>query len=365
MKVTTLGARLCAALLIASIAGCGARSGEPGGATTGSAPASQLVMTGALSGFAVWPSGGQWVLLATSDGWHSVQNRTPLAVPTDGGLVLAADADHVAVGVLPHELLTYSPVLGSVTAGKAWTPTQLSAALLGSSSSVARSEHATWAVLAGGELVTEPDGSRQWQQVTTPVMLDATGHFTVTGVAFPDGATGFVTGSGPAGRPVLFQSTDLGRSWHAASVSLDGEGTATSLAPCRVGTTWVAPVFSGGRLRVFTASDAHGPWTAGSPLPMSSLPAVACGPDRVWAAVPEAGGDSDVLFVQAPGGPWTDQGTLPSRVASLAVASADQGFAATAEADAVLSVTLGHGPLTAWLALPNWVASLGSGSTGD
>jgi len=313
-------------------------------------------MTGPQSGFAVWPSGVRWIVLGTTDGWRTVSNRTPLAVPTDGGLVLSANPTTVAVGVLPHEQLTVSPVLQSTTAGATWVPTQLPGALSSSAASLARSDGATWAVLAGGSVVTQVDGAATWREATSAATLDPAGHLTLTGIGFPDGATGFVTGSGPGDRPILFVASE-NSAFQAVPLVLGGTGEATALAPCRVGSTWVAPVVTDGRLIPFTAARATGPWKAGPALEVSGTPVVACGPDRVWVIAPK--GSSDELSVAYPGAQWMLQGQLAARTTSLSVVSSDRAYVSEAAPATLTAVYLGASLRSETVPLPDWVETVG------
>jgi len=342
---------LAAAVLSLLLAGCA--SDEPTAPADARAP--HIVMTGPQSGFAVWPSGVRWIVLGTTDGWRTVSNRTPLAVPTDGGLVLSADPTTVAVGVLPHEQLTVSPVLQSTTAGSTWLPTQLPKALSPSASSLARSGGATWAVLAGGSVVTELDGATSWHELTSAATLDPSGQLSLTGVDFPDETTGFVTGSGPGDRPILFVASGES-AFRAVQLGLSS-AAATALDPCRVGSTWVAPVVTGGHLVVFTAPEAVGPWKAGPALEVSGTPVVACGPDRVWAVAPK--GSSDELFVASPAGPWALQGQLGARTTSLSVVSTNRAYVSAAAPATLTAVDLGSSLTAEPVPLPGWVETVG------
>ena len=354
------GPRRAAAVAVVAlaVAGCGAGQAPP---ATSTAPAAHIVMTDARDGFAVWPSGVRWIVLATTDGWRTAQNRTPVAVPTDGGLVMTAGSGHVAVGVLPHQQLTVSPVLRSAGTGRVWSPSQLPSGLASTPWSVGRSEQTTYAVLADGSVLSSPDGSSTWSPLTAfgPA---APGEGARTGVVFPDGRTGFVTATGPGDHPVLFTTADEGRSWSAVDLHLSGSGTAAALPPCLVGSTWVAPVTSEGRLHVFTAPTTSGPWTAGPDLAAPGTPVVGCSSHRVWVAVHGAG--SDTLATADPGGGWTMRGSLDAHLSSLAPVSDTEAYAADDDPSHVLLVRL---PTTTTvtthaLALPDWVATIGGAS---
>ncbi len=347
----------CAGLLVSTLVGCG----QTDTVASSRVRDPQVVMTSALTGWATWPSGARWIVLTTSDGWRTVENRTPIAVPTDGGLVLAARDNAVAVGILAHQQLTVSPVMRFNPTRHAWTPSQLTAGLLSSSTSLARSQGASWAVLdVDGAVVVSADDTTEWRQATSSRELDTSGHLDVTGVGFPDGATGFVTGSGPSNLPVLFVTTDEGRSWRPESIRIASDGTATALTPCRVGSAWLAPVLAGGQLRVFASSGANGPWTSGTPLAVQSDPVVACGPTGVWAAV--STGSTDELVVASPGGTWVRQGDLGGHIASLSVVSGDHAIATRENPAALTSIDLGAAFNVTPLPLPDWVDSLGGPS---
>lgn len=359
MKNLSLTKRLVvtAALLTAMVA-CGAHSEDSGDATDLGHPVPYLQMTGPLSGFALWPSGSAWVVLATSDDWRTVQNRTPLGVPTEGGLVLAARSGNVAVGVLPHELLTSSAVLRSVTAGQTWIPTQLPGALSSSPGALALSKASTWAVLANGSVQAVGAGTAQWRSVTSSRQLDTTGPLVLTGITFPDDATGFVTGRGPASSPVLFSTSDGGHTWRPVPLPLGTDkGPATAYPPCRTGGTWLMPVRWAGTLRVFRSPDLLGPWTESPPLASSAPPVVACGPGELWVATTDEG--SAALYLLTPGQGWNRRGAVPDGIVSLSVSGAGQGFATLENAETILSVTPAGPALTTRLPLPDWVASLG------
>ncbi len=347
-------AAVAAAALSLVLAACGAPSSP---SATGSVPAPQLVMTDARVGYAVWPSGVRWVVLGTVDGWRTVVNRTPVAVPTDGGLVLSARGTHVAVGVLPYQQLLVSPVLQSSGPGRVWSPTQLPSALAATTSALARAEGATYAVLADGGVVSAPDGAATWTRVTSAKDLAPGGGLSVTGVAFPDGRTGFVMGTGPSDHPVLF--TGAGSSWTAVDLPLTGGGTATALSPCLAGATWVVPVAREGRLDMFTAPAPTGPWTADPELVTTATPLVGCSPQRVWAAAPV--GPSDVLSVAPLGGGWTPLGDLGTHLVALTPVSDTEAFAADSDPTRILAISVAAQgrPTTTQLPLPDWVATVG------
>ena len=330
--------------------------GSSGAGSTVGPNLHSLQMTGARPGLAVWPSGVRWVLLSTADGWRTVKNATPVAVPTDGGLVLAAAPDRAAVGVLPYQALTVSPVLSSVGASRTWTPTQLPSALASSPTALALTPGGAWAVLADGSVVTQSLASTQWTTAATTASLDPTGGLSITGVGFPDGRTGFLAGSRSGAGSVLLTTTDGGKHW--VDTGIAAGASASSYLPCRLGATWVAPVLSDGRLSVRTSSSPTGPWSEGPALDGVTAPLVSCGPTMVWIGVPHGGSESLHGFTVV--GAWTSLGSVPRALVSLGAASDTVAYAA-AEDDASVVLELTTGPTlgVTEVHLPDWVASIG------
>jgi hypothetical protein len=214
-------------------------------------------------------------------------------------------------------------------------------------------------VLADGRVLASSDASSTWSALAGSGSSLTAARATATGVVFPDGRTGFVTAAGVSGHPVLFTVESDGRSWTAVDLPLAGSGTATALTPCLVGSTWVVPVTSDGRLHVFTARTSSGPWIEGLDLAAPGTPLVGCSAHRVWVALP--GADADVLATSDPGGAWTAHGSVGAHLASLAPITDTEAFAADADASRVLHVELPTDTTvtTEVLPLPDWVATVG------
>ena len=344
--------------LLFTVVGCG----RGGGAAHASASwsGSTIVMSGPDVGYAVLPSGSRWVVIGTTDGWHTVTDRTPTAVPTDGGLVLSAAGGHVAVGVLPHQQLTVSPLMVSHDGGETWAPGQLPGGLVAAAGALDVSALGVRAVVAGdgGQVVTAPTPRGPWRDLANASDL-GTGRVTLTGLASPDGRTLTVSASGPSTSALLFASDDAGRSWRPVTVPSPAKGTATVLGPCRVDRTWLVPVVAGGELVVDRSSSLSGPWRAGEPIAVGTNPVAACGGNAVWV-VGQSGSGDRLLLTGAAGG-WADHGLLGDTVTSLSVASADTAFATVPGAEHLLEVRLGTSLTSTPIALPSWVATVGGG----
>ena len=343
---------------LVALAACGS-GGSGTGATAGAGAA--LVMVGAQAGYAVLPSGARWIVIGTTDGWRTVTNATPTSVPTDGGLVLSATGTRVAVGVLPHEQLTVSPVLVSHDGAGTWAPTQLPGGLLAAPGALATSRDALWAIVTGGggRLVTAASTAGPWREVGSATTVQPPGTVTFTGVGFPDGRTGFVTATGPADGLLLLSGSG-GRPWQPVALPVTATGSATALTPCRVGADWLVPVVSDGRLVVYRSRALDGPWQVGSAVAVAAAPVVGCGRTAVW--VVSEGGSSDRLLLSDGTGAWSDQGDLPAGVTSLSVADDDTAFATAGGAARLLRIQLGQPLATTWIPLPAWVATVGGGA---
>jgi hypothetical protein len=276
--------------------------------------------------------------------------------------VLAAHDRQAAVGVLPYQQLTVSPVLRSTGSGRVWDPSQLPSALLAAPSTLSLTDQAAFAVLADGSVMRSPTGSSTWTRVPGLGPSVDAASARPTGVVFPDGRAGFVSATGPGDHPVFFAGADTAGAWAPVGLPLAGSGVAVALPPCLAGSTWVAPVAQNGRLLVFTAATSRGPWTRGPDLVAASTPLVTCSAHRIWAVVHADGGD--VLATSPPGGAWTTRGSVGGRLSSLATVSDNEAFAAGADPSGVVRITLTSASTasTQMLPLPDWVATIGGAS---
>jgi hypothetical protein len=358
VKITThqLLTVVLTGLLVSTLSACGSGTTATRAPDTGSP---QLIMMDSRNGFAVWPSGVRWILLQTTDGWKTAVNRTPTAVPTDGGLILAVGKSKVAVGVLPHEQLTVSPVLESTENKQVWIPTQLPGALLPAAGALALSDSAAWAIEEGSDsiILTRPTNSNSWRHATSARELDPAGLTTVDGINFLDPTTGFITATSRSGKTALFVSTTAGMSWQTAGLSVNSSKPTKALPPCKLNSTWVAPVVSGDTLVVFTSKTPKGPWLAGPGLPVGASPAVGCGAGGVWVAT--SNGATADLFVSSFGGSWTPHGSSGIRIASLSVTGRTTAIALSPSPAGLFTIDLTTSIAVAPLPLPDWVDTIG------
>jgi hypothetical protein len=325
------------------------------------ATAPYLATTGAASGYAIWPSGGSWVLLQTSDGFAHVVNRTPVGVETDGGLIASFGPASTAVAVGAHDRLVRSPVLMASAAG-AWLPAEMPGAVVDARDAVAWASGTLTAVTTGGAVIART--ATGWATLTGVAKLAPDARLRLDGVTWADATTGWITGQGPAGPAMAYRTTDAGRTWAGVPASA---GTAVAaLAPCGAGKSWLLPVIdTAGTVSVLRTSDRGVTWTRGSALPIpSGEPEWACAGPRVWMAGRASGADR--VFASADGGQsWVDRGAPPPGLTSLAMTGTGVGFAASAGSPASLWAVSGDGAHFAPIVLPDWVATIGAESGGD
>ena len=352
----------CAAVVTACSPSGPADTGaaRPGRAAPLPATAPYLVMTAPQAGWAVWPSGHSWILLHTSDGFRTVDNRTPVGVPTDGGLVGAFAGDRASVAVAPVERLVRSPVLtaaGTAAGREGWTPAELPGGVVDSRSAVALTEAGPTALMAtgGGTLVARRgDG---WQVLADTTTLRTAPGVVLDGVTWADAATGWLTGHGPAGAAVAFRTTDGGATWAAVATA----DAVAALAPCGSGRTWLLPVVDSGRhVRLLATADGGATWTAGQALPRATgEPAWGCQAGDVWMVAGSAQGDR--LYASSDGGrTWAAQGPVPAGLTDLTPTGGGDGFAASGGSHPTLWAVSGNGRHFTPVELPAWVATLGA-----
>jgi hypothetical protein len=352
----------CAVLASCSSAGRdGAPPSRPAADARLSATEPYVTMTGGRSGYLVWPSGSQWLVLHTSDGFTSLHNRTPIGVATEGGLVADFTADRSVVAVGPTELLYRSPVLTSL-GGRPWSPSELPGAISSSRDAVAMRadgslEQPTAVMRSEGGTVAL-QAADHWTILTTGYRLDPRHRLRLDAIGWFDGAHALVAGHGSAGTPVAFRTSDGGRSWQPL-LGLPA-GAVETLAPCRAGGTWLLPVLTAnGTETVFRSTDRGARWSAGGHFAASpDDPAWGCAGEVVWTAGQVAG--TNQLLVSTDGGrSWRTAGALPPDVTALAPRTEGTGVATSGGLHPALWAVGDDGRRFTRIRLPGWVATLG------
>lgn len=358
----------CTAVLLSGCSTTGNGAGHPGAdgaATPSRLAAASILMTGASSGYAVLPSGPSWVLLSTRDGWSQLGNATPAAVPTGGGIALAAANGEVAAGIGPYDQLISSPILTSSDPAHGWTPAELPAGLADSRHAIALDSGTTTAVLTGGGGSLVRRAAAGWTTLSTAKGLQPSGRLTLDSISWAAGGVGWLTGHGPAGTAIAFTSKDNGASWTPVP-GLPGNATA-ALAPCGAGQSWQLPVLAAdGTVRVYRSTDGGQRWQPGASVPVAgNQPVWGCHGDGTWLLGVAAGGNRLLVSTDA-GTSWRDAGAAPRGITDLAMVDASSGFAAgQVSTDARLwSVSVAGSAGFQAITLPGWLSTIG-GSGGD
>jgi photosystem II stability/assembly factor-like uncharacterized protein len=321
-------------------------------------------MSDAERGWAIWPSGDSWLLLRTTDGWHTVTNATPVAVPTGGGLVVDNAGATVAVAVGAYERLLRSPVLTKPAIAAQWRANELPGAIMNDRNALSLAGQRLSAIItrAGGTVVMAQRNG--WNTLVSANSLDPDGRLLLGTVSWANSRIGWVTGRGWLGAPVAFQTTDGGHRWRPIQVA--GVAPVEALAPCGEGRRWLLPVIGRGRIALERTTDNGRHWYAGTSLPLpSGSPAWGCHGDHVWLEA--RSGKSQHVFASDDGGQtWAERGPAPRGLSSLVPGPGGSGFAAsrTAETTAMWVVT-GDGRHFVPRALPGWVATLGAQESGS
>jgi hypothetical protein len=319
-------------------------------------------MSDSRTGDAVWPSGAAFLLLHTVDGWRHVTNITPVAVPTGGGLTMAASSGELVVAALPFEQLVVSPLLRSPISRTRWSPDQLPGGLTLGRQSVALGPRGVTAVLraTGGTVVEK--GKHDWSVLTDASRLVPGGHLHLDGLRWGAGGRGWLTGHGPAGSPVAFLTSDSGRTW-AAVAGLAPDAVA-ALTPCGSDHGWTMPiVHARGTISLAASVNGGVTWTDGAPLmvPMGA-PAWGCHGQEVWMIGGSTDGDHVHSSANA-GLTWTQRGVAPAGLTDLAPTGGHEGFASSATTKgALLWAVRRDGASFSPMPLPGWVATVGNQS---
>lgn len=358
----------CCSVVLAACASGGRPSGTAArwsgpGAPPLPATMPYVAVTGPHTADAVWPSGPAWLVLGTTNGFHDVENRTPVGVETNGGLVAAFGATAGAVAVLPHERLLRSPLL-TADGTHSWRPAELPGAVWGAQHAVGLRGRDPSAVLdaAHGTLVVR-DGPR-WDVLTSGHALDHSGTWTLDSVVWADATHGWVTGHGSTGAAQAFATSDAGRTWHA--VHPEPGRAVAALAPCGASRTWVLPVIAASGAETFLRTDDVGrTWTPGKTVTVAAgVPAYGCEGTTVWTAA-EVRGHEDVLASADAGRTWSDDGEAPSGLVALQPDSDGSGYAVAGGASPHLLALTRSGRVAHPVSLPSWVATIGETTSGD
>lgn len=350
-----VGAGCAAALLVTA---CGS-SGTGDTARAPDPPLSRtepyLVMTGATSGLAVWPSGPAWVLVSTRDGFAHVTNRTPLGVDTGGGLAVATTPDHVVAVVGAHERLLRSPVLTSGSSWR-WDADELPGAVSGSRAAASVVPQTVVTTAHHGTLEARTSGG--WRPLASAASLEP--GLRLDAVTWTDSRSAWLTGTSTSGA-AAYATHDGGATW---SPVVAATGTdASALPPCGAGPSWVMPLLRDGSMSVLRTRDAGLHWTAGGAL-ASAAAVFGCSGKVVWALA-QRGGSEHLVASADDGATWRDRGAAPADIVDLCPTATGVGYAASGGGHPELWRVTDAGSKFTRIALPSWVASIGEQMSSD
>lgn len=217
-----------------------------------------------------------WQLVLRPVGQSRWTDETKLAVATNGGLVLATSGgSELLVATRPSNLLYYSPLASTSSAGHNWASSPPVQALVARTDALAEGAGGDrWALVEhhGSERVLEaPAGANTWTTLTSQSVLAATSGGRTCGVSsltslLAEGGGVLVGGTcSQRGQIALFARD--GVAWHRLDLNLSGalaRGTTTVLG-MRVERRGICVLLADrvqGSLRIVAAvtSGPNGPW---------------------------------------------------------------------------------------------------------
>ena len=290
---------------------------------------------------------------ARSNSWKLV---TPPGTADNGGLVLAGSSGQALVaGFRPSQDLTYTPLIQTSNAGRAWSSLNpLDAALASAPDALAVKPGSgeMLALLNGGGAEQATSGNATWSTLASPATLAAASAGQRCGLHALTAAT-FT----PAGVPMLAGSctrpgvagifTPGNGTWQATGpgipAALAGQDvTVSRLTRTAQGVTALLTVGTGPDASLLAAWSADGRhWTLSSPLPLhgAGLTSASFGPGGTAAVITTA---NHGQIITGPGSSWQPLPPPPSGTATLA-----PGPGGAADALAVHG-----GTLTVWQHVP-------------
>jgi hypothetical protein len=302
---------------------------------------------------AVSTSSGSWVVLAMGDlsqanntFWellHSTPGSshwslvTPPGVADNGGLVVGASAGSVVAGVLPSQLLDFSPLAQSGDGGASWGPVFFPGALAPRPDALAYEGAAPGgaiAITAAARAVAAPVSLSTWTPLVSARALARVsprcGVSTLSAAAIlPSGAPLIGVGCRRGGLVGIF--TRNAGSWQPDLFALGGSlrGSATSVLRLQVTGATTTALISASRVghRALIALWRRGdaPWTASAPLVLGSgesvVSSAASSIGTFAVLLGSLAGGRSALEVTS-GGPWTRLPRPPPRTATLALPAA-------------------------------------------
>lgn len=229
------------------------------------------------------PNNTFWELFHTAPGSPHWSLVTPPGVADNGGLIESASAGAALVGVLPSQLLRFSPLAQSANGGRSWVPAFLPGALSPLPDALADGDGVSpvgaIALVRGSRALSGPVGFSSWSPLVTAAELSRVsrdcGVLGLDGATLlPSGAPLIATGCRRDGRVGLFTRTASG--WRSVGLTLGGalRGAATTVlrVQATAGTTTVLALASVGGRHSLEAlwQSGSAPWRVATPLAIGS-----------------------------------------------------------------------------------------------
>jgi hypothetical protein len=276
------------------------------------------------------PSNTFWELFHAAPGFSHWSLVTPPGVADNGGLVESASAGAAVVGVLPSDLLRFSPLAQSANSGNSWLPAFLPGALAPLPDALAYDSMGAIALLSGGRALSGSGGLSSWSPLVTAATLSRVSPgCSVDGLdaaAFlPSGVPLIAAGCRRGGEVALFTRTAA--IWQSAGLTLGGplRGAATVVlrmeSTAAVTTVLALASRNGRRALVALWRSGSAPWAMATPLALgsgASVRSTAVNPAGDVAVLLGDGGAREAVDV-APSGTWNRLPRLPARTAALAL----------------------------------------------
>lgn len=271
-----------------------------------------------------------WQLLRATPGSSHWSVVTPRGVADNGGIVAGASGDAIVAGVLPSQLLRFSPLASSIDGGTTWDPALFPGALASRPDALAVGETGSGDLAVMGSWVLRATSSLStWSRLVSLSTLarrdPRCGAQELDAVARgPDGEPLVAVECRSAGAVGVF--TSPGGTWEAIGPNLGGawRGASTSvlrLGSSAAGTSVLVSASSGSRRAVAALwRSALGQWSV-SPIlrlmPGASVRASATGAGGSFAVLVGRGRLRSVETV-TPGLPWVPLPPPPAGVVSIA-----------------------------------------------
>ncbi len=290
-----------------------------------------------------------WQLLHAAPGTSRWSVVTPEGVADNGGLVADAGVSTASttVGILPSQLLRFSPLSVTTDSGRTWSPAFLPGALAARPNALASGPNGSLAIV-GSAVVHESSNSATWSRLVTLAALQrVTPQCRATSLdAVAVTSTGaLLAGAACQGHFGIF--TVSSGHWHLDRTPLPGgwrhaSTTILRLQASETRTTALVAASQGGHQALFALSQGtSGGWQVSAPLPIRAGSAVR-------ASAFDSGGAMSVLVASkrseavdeiAPGGSWVTLPTPPRGAVVVAFVAPDPASAGATTLDAFTVVS--------------------------